>query len=130
LVLVGRNQAQGRLPDQAFRENSASNRNALSDAFVMLLRRRSSLPNTRTPHFPWYSERPPILSEEEKTPMQAALDVIRESFTLYLVAGMVFSALSVWAAVKAMRSEAADKSGLQRTRSTPGVSARRGPESD
>lgn len=62
--------------------------------------------------------------------MQAVLDVIQESFTLYLVAGMVFSALSVWAAVKAMRTEAADKSGLQRSRPIPGVSARRGPDSD
>lgn len=62
--------------------------------------------------------------------MQAVLDVIRESFTLYLVAGMVFSALSVWAGVKAMRSEAADEPGLQRTRPTPDVSARRGPDGD
>lgn len=37
--------------------------------------------------------------------MNGLLDAWRESFTLYLAAGMMFSVASVWAAVKAVRSQ-------------------------
>lgn len=37
--------------------------------------------------------------------MSNELELLRESFTLYLAAGLLFSAASVWAAVKAVRSE-------------------------
>jgi hypothetical protein len=36
--------------------------------------------------------------------MIGLLDNLRETFTLYLAAGLMFSAASVWAAVKAVRS--------------------------
>lgn len=37
--------------------------------------------------------------------MISLLETLRETFTLYLAAGMMFSAASIWAAVKAARSD-------------------------
>jgi hypothetical protein len=37
--------------------------------------------------------------------MHAIIDTLRESFTPYLAFGVVFSAASVWAAVKAIGAE-------------------------
>ena len=43
--------------------------------------------------------------------MHAILEVLRESFTLYLAAGVLFSAASVWAVIRAGQvSEAGKKS--------------------
>jgi hypothetical protein len=36
--------------------------------------------------------------------MSSLLETLGETFTLYLAAGMMFSAASVWAAVKAVRA--------------------------
>jgi hypothetical protein len=46
----------------------------------------------------------PRIDEPRINSMINLLDTLRETFTLYLAAGMMFSVASVWAAVKAVRS--------------------------
>lgn len=49
--------------------------------------------------------------------MISFLETLRETFTLYLAAGMMFSVASIWAAVQAVRSESdRKKHGAQRSR--------------
>lgn len=43
--------------------------------------------------------------------MIGILETLRETFTLYLAFGLMFSAASVWAAVKAVRSDSDRKRG-------------------
>ena len=46
--------------------------------------------------------------------MHAILEVLRESFTLYLAVGLLFSAASIWAVIRAGQvSEAGKKPGKQ-----------------
>ncbi|MCX7325546.1 MAG: hypothetical protein NTZ14_14180 [Hyphomicrobiales bacterium] len=40
--------------------------------------------------------------------MTNLLEAVRETFTVYLAMGMLFSAASIWAAVMALRTERAD----------------------
>jgi hypothetical protein len=41
----------------------------------------------------------------EEQQMIGLVETLRETFTLYLAAGVIFSAASIWAAVKAVRSD-------------------------
>ncbi len=51
------------------------------------------------------------MNEQRMAAMISFLETLRETFTLYLAAGLMLSAASVWAAMKAMRSSDQRKSG-------------------